>query len=233
MQIAPLMSVNKDEKIDGGLPQFALSLLSAASRWSSGGDYMGLAADKDGLFHPFWADARSGTFQIYTASVKVDVPPKEETAKGKAAETSASTPKPAAPAPRIESSLVDKVEFVFDPTRYDAAKKQAEIPVRVRNISTQPIYPPIRLEILGFGFPQYWGEEEMKQVAENAPSALNSANDKAKEGAVFELGGAIAGAEALEPGALSNPFVLRFQLVDPTKTPPLRLKALGMMAAAR
>jgi hypothetical protein len=165
--------------------------------------------------------------------VKVDVPPKEETAKGKAAETSASTPKPAAPAPRIESSLVDKVEFVFDPTRYDAAKKQAEIPVRVRNISTQPIYPPIRLEILGFGFPQYWGEEEMKQVAENAPSALNSANDKAKEGAVFELGGAIAGAEALEPGALSNPFVLRFQLVDPTKTPPLRLKALGMMAAAR
>ncbi len=35
---------------------------------------MGLTADATGAFHPFWADSRSGTFQIYTAVVKVEGP---------------------------------------------------------------------------------------------------------------------------------------------------------------
>jgi hypothetical protein len=211
--------------------QIALSVISAASRWGSGGDYMGLAADKDGVFHPFWADARSGTFQIYTASVQVDVPPKD--AGTKTAGVPPTPPKPAEPAARVEAPLTDKVEFVFDPTRYDAEKKQLDIPVRIRNTSNQPIYAPIRLEVLGFGFPEYESEDDKKRNAENAPSALNASNGKAKEGAVFELGGAIAGSEALQPGAMTNPFVLKLQLVDPTKMPSVRLKAVGMIPAAR
>ena len=220
-QISPLIFKGKEMGL-------SMSFLSAAYRWGSGGDYMGLAADKNGAFHPFWADSRSGTFQIYTAEVRVDLPPDKPDSKAPG-----STAKPAEPAPRVESSLEDSVEFIFDPTRYDWEKKQVEIPVRMKNVSTQRIYPPIRLEILGFGFPQFESEDDKKRNAENAPTALNPSNGKPKEGAVFEFGGALGTAEALEPGAQTNPVVLRFQFVDPEKVPSLRLKAVGMVSAAR
>ena len=234
-QVAPLMFVAEYPEIEGGRPTLSLSFLSAASRWGSGGDYMGLAADKDGVFHPFWADARSGTFQIYTADVHVPVPPKTvEAAKAAAgaAPPASAAPKPSDKPRLVETDLAKKVDFVFDPTRYDAEKKQLEIPVRIRNTTTQPIHPPIRLEVLGYGFPAFESEEDKKRGAENAPTALNSSNGKAKEGAVFDLSGTIAGADTLEPGALTNPFVLRFQMVDLAKAPSLRLKAIGSLPAA-
>jgi hypothetical protein len=214
-QLSPMVWVHEG--------QISLSLISAASRWGSGGDYMGLAADKAGVFHPFWADARSGTFQVYTADVRVEVPKAPE--PGKPAAPAAAAGKPAL----AEAALTDRVEFIFDPTHYDAAKKQIEIPVRLRNKSAEPISPPIRLEIVGFGFPEYENEDDKKRNAENAPTALNSSNGKKKEGATFELGEAIAGSEALQPGALTNPFVIRLQLVDPSKMPNVRLKATGMV----
>ena len=37
----------------------------------AGGDYSGLAATSDGLFHVVWSDARSGIYQLRTASVTV------------------------------------------------------------------------------------------------------------------------------------------------------------------
>jgi hypothetical protein len=43
------------------------------------------------------------------------------------------------------------------------------------------------------------------------------------------MGSAIAGSEALEPGAITNPVVFKLQLVDPTKMPSVRLKATGMI----
>jgi hypothetical protein len=42
-----------------------------AARWPFGGDYSGLAAGADGRFHVFWADRRSGVYQLWTASVEV------------------------------------------------------------------------------------------------------------------------------------------------------------------
>jgi hypothetical protein len=205
----------------------SLSTISAASRWGSGGDYMGLAADKDGAFHPFWADARSGTFQVYTSRVAVEMPPKEDPSK-KAGAAAAAAAKPASPPPLVEASLVDKVEFVFDPTSWDPDKKQLSIPVRLKNVSSQPIYPPVKIEVSGFGFPEYENDDDKKRNAENAPTILNSSNGKGKEGAVVEMSGAIAGSDALQPGALTNPVVFRLQLVDPTKMPTIRLKATGM-----
>ena len=214
----------------------AMSFLSAASRWASGGDYMGLAADKEGVFHPFWADARSGTFQVYTAEVTVENPRGKGDAKvdtsDEAAESSPAPPK-AAPGSRKEAAINDKIEFIFDPTHLDLAMKQVEVPIRIKNVSGQPIYPPIRIEIDGFGFPEYSGEEGKKRDAENAPSALNSSNGKKKEGATFDFSKALGSAEALEPGAQTNPVVMRFQFVDPEKAPNLRLKVFGMVPSAQ
>ena len=102
--------------------------------------------------------------------------------------------------------------------------------MRLKNISGKPIYPPIRLEILGYGFPKYESEDDKKRNAENAPSALNADNGKPKEGAVYDFEGRARTAEALEPGAVTNPVVMRFQLVDPRKAPGVRWKATGMVA---
>ncbi|MBK7598131.1 MAG: hypothetical protein IPJ07_06230 [Acidobacteria bacterium] len=51
-----------------------VTFLSAASRWGSGGDYIGLTADAEGVFHPFWPDSRTGTFQAMTSRVQVELP---------------------------------------------------------------------------------------------------------------------------------------------------------------
>ena len=202
-----------------------LSFLSAASRWGSGGDYMGLTADKDGNFHPFWADSRSGTFQIYTAQVKVDVP-KAEPPPPPGAPAAPPAPKPVE---KVETDLVGRVEVIFDPTRYDAASKELMIPIRLKNVSDQPIYPPLKLEVMGIGFPEFESEDDKKENAENAPEAVNSINGKKEIGALFDLNEGLAGLDSLEPGAQTGPLVLRFKLKDPDKTPSIQIKATGQV----
>jgi hypothetical protein len=44
---------------------------AAYGRWSRGGDYFGLAAATDGVFHVLWSDARAKVFQLWTATVDV------------------------------------------------------------------------------------------------------------------------------------------------------------------
>lgn len=39
-------------------------------RWPGGGDYAGLAAGSDGVFHPVWADSRAGAWRIRTARIE-------------------------------------------------------------------------------------------------------------------------------------------------------------------
>ncbi len=79
------------------------------------------------------------------------------------------------------------------------------------------------------GFPQYESEDDKKRNADNAPQIVGADNGKTGTGAVWEFGGAIAGAEGLEPGAVTNPVVLRLKLVDARLTPSLQLKATGMV----
>jgi hypothetical protein len=42
-----------------------------ARRWQFGGDYSGLAAGADGAFHIFWADSRTGLYQIWHRTMEV------------------------------------------------------------------------------------------------------------------------------------------------------------------
>jgi hypothetical protein len=46
---------------------------SAFERWPRGGDYHGLAATADGLFHALWPDAATGVFQTMSATIQVRV----------------------------------------------------------------------------------------------------------------------------------------------------------------
>jgi hypothetical protein len=40
-------------------------------RFEYGGDYFGLAADRDGVFQLLWSDSRNGVYQLWSASVTV------------------------------------------------------------------------------------------------------------------------------------------------------------------
>jgi hypothetical protein len=194
---------------------------------------MGLAADKDGDFHPFWVDARSGTSEIYSARVKVEVPAKKgEGAKGEGSAPPSATPETTAPPSRVETALSEKVELIFDPTSFDGGGNEVMVPVRLKNISTETIYPPIRLEFVGFGYGEKESKDEEEFWAKKKVTVVNASNGKPGEGAVFEFDRALAGTEGLEPGAQTNPVVLRFRLEDPFMAPSMRWKATGYVSGA-
>jgi hypothetical protein len=201
-----------------------LSFLSAYTRWGQGGDYIGMAADRRGVFFPLWPDARSGTFQLYTAAIRVEVPAPPPTPV-----PGMPTPAPAAAAPkapgRVRTMVLDRVDLVFDPSRFDSETNTVEIPVRLKNTSERAIYPPISLEIVGF----HCGLAETEEDKRDAPSVLNAGNGKGGVGAVFPFDASLRGSESLAPGALSSPIVLRFKLSDPVKTPCTHFLVFGMV----
>jgi hypothetical protein len=198
-----------------------LSFTSAASRWPAGGDYIGLVADRTGAFWPLWPDARTGTFQLYTAKLSVVEPPKpaDDAAAGEA------PPPTPEPAPRTSMALNDMVKLVFDPTRYAGENGTAEIPVRLKNVSKEAIYPPIVLEVIGFGF-DFPGEEVDES---KIPAVLGADNAETGVGAQLSFDGALGNLGELAAGALSGPVVIRLKLADPTETPSIQLAVTGLV----
>lgn len=197
-----------------------LSLLSAANRWATGGDYLGLTSNRMGVFYPLWTDARTGTYQLYTAPIRVTLPPTpEEKERAKALAEFIPEKPPKDPAKRVEGSILDKVELVFDPTA--TFENGSELWVRLKNTSQTTIYAPVRMEIIGFGYPP---KDEGKEYA---PEILNARNAKTGVGAefVFDLGED----GVLRPGMTTGAIPLRVREVKPNRTPPIRYKLLGNM----
>jgi hypothetical protein len=194
-----------------------LSLLTTVARWGNGGDYMGLTADARGVFHPFWADSRTGTFQIYTARVAVVRPIPVDASAGPGNV-------PALPSiERVRQSLGERVEFVYDPARYDASARVLELPIRLRNVSKTDIYGPMAIEV-----------EHVDDGANGSagePSAfLNASNAKSGDGASFDYTTALGDLPMLPPSAVTNAVVWRIRVADPLKTPVMRITAWGQVA---
>ena len=185
-----------------------MDFTSAYSRWSNGGDYMGLTTDGDGRFFPFWADSRTGTFQINTAMVRFT--------------SGADDP---VPVEKTETDVSDRVEVMFDPTKYDASSKIIEIPIHIKNISKEKIYAPLKVELLSVGGGFEW--EDKEQIKKNIPEILNATNGKKADGAIFDLSPALGSEPWLNPGSVSGAIVWRMKIVDPTTVPSLHLKITG------
>lgn len=177
---------------------------SGVSRWPDGGDYIGLTADSEGVFHPFWSDARSGTYQLYTAAIRVP------------GGASASTPPPAAPAAaeRTPVSITDRVTLVFDPIRYDPQSREVIVPARLKNTSKETLYPPFRVEVKELIHPYMVKAHEEGSV----PEIVNSANGKTGVGAVFDYSKALGDLDALAPDAVTNAVVWRLKAASAVKT---------------
>jgi hypothetical protein len=187
-----------------------ISLTSAASRWGNGGDYMGLAADAAGAFHPWWTDARTGTFQIMTAEVRVEM----------GATTAVAAPD------LVERDVTRDIEILADPTRIDA-DNIAVLPVRLRNNGNTPIHGPLTLTIRGFG------SGLGAQLQEFAPEVLNASNQRTGAGASFSFTGAIGTAGVLAPGQVSGAVEMRLRLPDPLTVPDLHVAITGRLPVQR
>ena len=173
------------------------AFMSFIGRFPDGGDYMGLTADRENVFHPFWTDARAGSSQVWTASVIVE-----------GREAHGNFPKnPSA----IRQTVVNQlVQLVIDPANYDPTKNTAEVPVRLRNTSDEPIYPPLTVEIVA--------DTEATSSEESLAEILNSANGKSRAGALFDYSDALGDFHVLGPHAVSEAVTWRVRVPKASKT---------------
>ncbi len=174
------------------------NFLSGLSRWPSGGDYIGLTTDADGAFHPLWADGRSGTYQVHTARIRV--------LSGEAAGTK--------PPRTVKAGLSGKVTLLFDPISYDKDSREMRVPVRLKNASRAPLYPPFTVEIKEFAHPYTLKTGDAYSV----PVVLNAANGKSGLGATFDYARALGDLDVLAPDAVTDAIVWRLRAPTAVKT---------------
>jgi len=179
-----------------------VSFTSPSTRWRSAGDYMGLAADTDGIFHPLWSDSRSGTFQIWTATVQV---------------STAAEPASIAPSDVRVIDMTKQVDIVTDPAHYDPSSHELEMPLRLKNLTGKPIYGPITVSVVKFGS----GLGEM--LRDYAPTVVNATNRKTGAGAEFDYSNALGDLHVLAPGALTGAVEWRLRIENPEKIPDMHL----------
>jgi hypothetical protein len=180
-----------------GQDSVALYFLSPMNRWNGGGDYIGLAADAKGVFHPFWPDARAGVYQIYTT--RVDVAHPEDSAPDQSSKTAV--------------NLTSRIALVFDPVVYDEVSRNLTLPVRIKNLSQQTLYGPIRVELRSLS-PPGLSEADREDVG-NIPEILNAGNGERGAGAWFDYSRSLGTAGALPPGAISDAVQWKLRLQRP------------------
>jgi hypothetical protein len=171
--------------------QFAM--IASSNSHPNGGDYMGLVADEGGMFHPFWSDTRTGSFQAWTAAIRVGGSSEENAVE---AATGAS---------RAGGALGKRLEAVFDPSRFDALTGIEEIPVRFKNISGSAICGPLQIRV------RVSGEN-------TAPRILNASNGNVRDRVEFDYSHAMGGFLCLDPGAVTEAIVWRVKLADAGRT---------------
>ncbi len=97
------------------------------------------------------------------------------------------------------------------------------LPIRLKNISGEPIHKPIVVSVKAFG-------SGMGEVfREKAPTILNSANGNPRDGAAFDYSSALRDLDVLEPNAQTEAVVWRFKLTDPLRTPDMHLAVTGVL----
>jgi hypothetical protein len=113
-------------------------------------------------------------------------------------------------------NVTDKIGLVFDPISYDHTSGELTLPIRVRNISDETLYPPLTVEITALARPQF--EELGLKDLLNIPEVLNATNQDIGVGAVFDYSNALGMLKALPPGGLSDSIPWRLRLAHPYYT---------------
>lgn len=166
---------------------------SPLSRYPSLGDYMGLATDSSGAFHPIWIDARNGAGQIWTATAFANAPDPQ-------------------PAGLREGKLTNSIALEFGVGRWDGRTHTLTVPVRLHNVSRSVLYAPFTVTVTKTHNPY---EEENPAFARNMPqvAVLNADNHNTGAGAAFVYwAGTIGNLGRLLPGADTSSRIWRVRL---------------------
>ena len=111
-----------------GLPNGRINVSFSPARSVGVGDYSGLAADVDGVFHALWIDRRNGGSELYTARIALIEAPRSDRA--------------------AEEDVTSRVEIVAGTATFDRARGLVQFPLQLRNVSSDPIYGPIAIRVV-------------------------------------------------------------------------------------
>lgn len=150
------------------------------------GDYSGVAAAADGVFHALWVDDRTGIPQVWTARLIATgaeaLNSSERLSKYRDASSAVQV--------RVESS------------RYDPRTNVVAVVVRLKNISKDRILSPIKLQLLNI------------RSGIGTAVAINPESSLGEDNARWDVSGSLTG-RALTPQEESGSIELRFQIRDP------------------
>jgi hypothetical protein len=179
-----------------------LNFTTAAGRFPQGGDYQGLAVDRDNRFRLAWADARNGYFQIWTAAARVE--------RGAPA---------AATGTWIEAEVTGEVDAVLDIPLYEPEGQELLLPLRLRNAGTRPLRPPLRVRLAP-------SDTRYPELVDHLNPVLVGVDD-GLAGIEIDYSCALDGRQELAPGEVTAARVWRFHLPDPDSVPDIQLQIFG------
>ncbi|PYR58157.1 MAG: hypothetical protein DMF85_11625 [Acidobacteria bacterium] len=149
------------------------------------GDYAAVAADRDGVFHPYWIDNRTGWHQVWTAAVSVA----EKAVKNGADDLAGLddlTP----------STTLDRVS-----ANDDRRTQTTTMTVRLRNAGNKRINGPFKIRLISV-------ESDVGNV-----EVAGASNGLTGPGAVWDVTSYVDGGY-LDPGSASRAFTFVFRLHD-------------------
>ena len=156
----------------------------------NGGHTAGLAADAGGAFHPFWVDNRTGTAQLWTASVTVE---------GSAVQNGS---------PELANleDISGKLTLSITNAEFDRARQTITADASVENNSTEAIRGPIKVRILSL------------RSALGVPELASGAGASEYGGLLLDYTDLISGG-ALAPDQASKPrhLQIRFSQLGPLR----------------
>ncbi len=177
-------------------PSITTQMQTAYSTHPEGGDYIGLAAGSDGMFHPLWTDSRSGTYQLYTASITVPLLPRARVARRQKLSEQVAGP----------INVSNYVDLLIGGSRYDVSTGDFLIPIRIKNVSKKTIHRPLTVSLIS----QIPGSKAIGLRA-NSILVRNAITTDRALGYTVEYSQAIP-TKGLIPGGISNQIVWRIHL---------------------
>jgi len=105
------------------------------------------------------------------------------------------------------------VGIVLDPSRFDAAKRELVVPVRIRNTTADTLFAPIVATLTSVGDTMLVRSGYMR--AEDVVTILNATNAKPGAGASFDFSRALGTLGLLAPGAVSGAVDVKLRVATP------------------
>lgn len=185
-------SYDVDKRFALGTTDFFFGKVGLSAWDFEAGNTAGIAADRNGVFHPLWVDNRTGVSQVWTATAYV---------QGGVYENGS-------PSLALYNDITKNVRVDFVNAYYDGPTRRVTLDAYITNVSGENLRAPLKLRLLSV----------RSDVA--GVSVANAGNGATGANAVFDLG-ALLPQGVLRPGQQSpRALHLVFHLSDVRRLPP-------------